>query len=70
MKPNGLGYLTNACVANPKSLDVAIWKVGGVAVALRLVELAQTPEQLYTTIRLFVEIVGQSWRNSEDTGGC
>jgi hypothetical protein len=67
-RPNGLGHLSEACVSNPKSLDVALFKIGGVAVALRLVELATTPRQLMTTIQLFVEVIGHSWRNSEDTG--
>lgn len=65
---HGLGQLTEACVANPKSLDVAIWKIGGIAVALRLVELASSEKQLETTVLLFVEVIGQSWRNSEDAG--
>lgn len=65
---HGLGQLTEACVANPKSLDVAVWKIGGIAVALRLVELASSEKQLETTVQLFVEVIGQSWRNSEDAG--
>ncbi|KAM0748128.1 beach-domain-containing protein [Meredithblackwellia eburnea MCA 4105] len=66
--PHGLGHLDGQpCIANPKGLDVAIWKIGGVPVALRLVELARTPHQLTLAVQLFVELVSQSWRNSEDT---
>lgn len=68
MLMHGLGQLSEACVANPKPLDVALWKIGGIAVALRLVELATTEKQLETTVQLFVEVIGESWRNSEDAG--
>ena len=67
---HGLGQLSEVCVANPKPLDVAIWKVGGIAVALRLIELAKTEKQLETTVQLFIEVVRESWRNSEDAGEC
>jgi hypothetical protein len=68
VQPHGLGRLEgDPCVANPNGLDVAIWKVGGVAMALRLVELSTTPAQLSQTVALFIELVDQSWRNSEDT---
>ncbi|KAK4701644.1 hypothetical protein P7C70_g4583, partial [Phenoliferia sp. Uapishka_3] len=68
VQPHGLGHLEGEpCIANPKGLDVAIWKIGGVPVALRLVELANTPEQLTQAIQLFVELISHSWRNSEDT---
>lgn len=66
--PHGLGHLNgDPVVANPKGIDVALWKLGGVPVALRLVELAKTPKQLTQTVKLFIELVGHSWRNSEDT---
>ncbi|KAL8292462.1 hypothetical protein RQP46_001074 [Phenoliferia psychrophenolica] len=68
VQPHGLAMLEGEpCIANPQGLDVAIWKIGGVAVALRLVELASTSEQLKQAIQLFVELVSESWRNSEDT---
>ena len=68
VQPHGLGHLEGEpCIANPKGLDVAIWKIGGVPVALRLVELASTAAQLTAAVQLFVELVNHSWRNSEDT---
>lgn len=68
VRPHGLGHLDgDPCVANPQGLDVGICKIGGVAVALRLVELARTGGQLTMAVELFVELVSESWRNAEDT---
>ncbi|KAK4047538.1 beige protein-like 1 [Microbotryomycetes sp. JL201] len=64
--PEGVADLSEACVGVPKSLDEAIWTVGGVSVVLRLIEVARTESQLDLAVKLFVEVIGQSWRNSED----
>lgn len=67
MELHGLGFLEGApCASNPRSLDVAIWKIGGAPVLLRLVELAQTSLELTLAVRLFYEFVSESWRNSDD----
>lgn len=68
VRPHVLAYLESASVALVQPLDVGLWKIGGVSIILRLVELASTPEQVRDAVKLFVEIVGQSWRNSEDAG--
>ncbi|KAM0788066.1 hypothetical protein ACM66B_001237 [Microbotryomycetes sp. NB124-2] len=62
----GVAYLSEACVGVPKSMDEGIWTVGGMSVVLRIVEACQTEKQLELAIKLFVEVIGKSWRNSED----
>lgn len=65
---HGLGQLAEACVVNPKQLDVGVWKVGGVMAALRLVELANSERALEKAVELLCDVIGQSWRSSEDAG--
>ncbi|SGY50147.1 BQ5605_C001g00859 [Microbotryum silenes-dioicae] len=66
LMPNGLGHLTQAHACNPRGLDAAVWKIGGVSVVTKLIELSKTSAQLATTVQLFVECIQDSWRNSED----
>ncbi|SCV71197.1 BQ2448_2785 [Microbotryum intermedium] len=66
LMPNGLGHLTQAHACNPRGLDAAVWKIGGVSVVTKLIELSATSAQLATTVQLFVECIQDSWRNSED----
>lgn len=53
-------------VHNPLCLDEAMFVVGGPAVALKIVELASTPEELLSAISLLVESVRESWKASEE----
>ncbi|EJC99617.1 beach-domain-containing protein [Fomitiporia mediterranea MF3/22] len=47
-------------------LDTALWKIGGAAVTLRLVELASTPHELSRTLGIFADGSRNSWQMSED----
>ncbi|KAJ3506661.1 hypothetical protein NLJ89_g6748 [Agrocybe chaxingu] len=53
-------------VVKAESLDVALWKIGGARVALRLVELAETPHELSRTLGILTDGLKNSWQNSED----
>lgn len=51
---------------NPLCLDETMFVAGGPAVALKIVELASTPEELLSAISLLVESVRESWKASEE----
>ncbi|KAJ9101867.1 hypothetical protein QFC21_003207, partial [Naganishia friedmannii] len=53
-------------VYNPMCLDEAMFAVGGPAVALKLAELASSPEELQSAISLLAECVKESWKASEE----
>ncbi|KDR79337.1 hypothetical protein GALMADRAFT_223566 [Galerina marginata CBS 339.88] len=53
-------------VVKAESLDVALWKIGGAAVGLRLVQLASTPHELSRTLGILTDGLKNSWQNSED----
>lgn len=50
----------------PQPLDEMIWKLGGCAILLKLIFDADTAGTLAKTLRLFLQLVSQSWRLSED----
>ncbi|GHJ86512.1 hypothetical protein NliqN6_2914 [Naganishia liquefaciens] len=50
----------------PLFLDEAMFIAGGPAIALKIVELASTPEELLSAISLLVESVRESWKASEE----
>lgn len=50
----------------PRPLDEMIWKLGGCAILLKFISDAETPEMLTKSLRLFLQLVSQSWRLSED----
>ncbi|KAH7092832.1 beach-domain-containing protein [Auriculariales sp. MPI-PUGE-AT-0066] len=52
--------------AKPQCLDVSLWQVGGPAVTLRLVELAESPQDLCNTLSILCDGLRTSWQNSED----
>ncbi|CAI2171444.1 16368_t:CDS:10 [Funneliformis geosporum] len=65
--PHGLAYLYgNPVTAIPYGMDDSIWKIGGSAVVLRLIERAETAKDLYKTVCILIELIRFSWRNSED----
>ncbi|RUS32592.1 hypothetical protein BC938DRAFT_475000 [Jimgerdemannia flammicorona] len=80
--PEGTATLMgDPVVAYPSGLDDSIWKIGGCAVALKLVERAEvgavgcwlddggvcvTPLSLHKAVAILFELVRYSWRNSED----
>ncbi|KAG2136966.1 uncharacterized protein EDB93DRAFT_1253823 [Suillus bovinus] len=49
-----------------QSLDLAVWKIGGAALLLRLVALAQTPHELSRALSVFSDCLRNSWQNSDD----
>ncbi|TKY89529.1 hypothetical protein EX895_001314 [Sporisorium graminicola] len=54
----------------PQPLDEMIWKLGGCAILLRLIADSETPDTLAKTLRLFLQLISQSWRLSEDVERC
>ncbi|CAG8445955.1 14997_t:CDS:10 [Cetraspora pellucida] len=65
--PHGLAYLQGDPVtAVPYGMDDSIWKIGGSSVVLRLIERAETTEDLYKTVCTLIELIRFNWRNSED----
>ncbi|KAG6831011.1 hypothetical protein H0H92_013198 [Tricholoma furcatifolium] len=47
-------------------LDMAMWKIGGAAVALRLVQAANTQHEVSRALGVFADGLKNSWQNSED----
>lgn len=47
-------------------LDLAVWRIGGAALLLRLVALAQTPHELSRALSVFSDCLRNSWQNSDD----
>ncbi|ESK93353.1 beige beach domain-containing protein [Moniliophthora roreri MCA 2997] len=47
-------------------LDNALWKIGGTAVTLRLVQVASTPHELSRALAILSDGIRNSWQNSED----
>ncbi|KAG2135261.1 hypothetical protein DEU56DRAFT_888131 [Suillus clintonianus] len=47
-------------------LDLAVWSIGGAALLLRLVALAQTPHELSKALNVFSDCLRNSWQNSYD----
>ncbi|KAL0082182.1 hypothetical protein J3Q64DRAFT_1634350, partial [Phycomyces blakesleeanus] len=62
-----MGHLDgHPVLAYPFGLDEAIWKIGGCAVALKLIERSETSATLCKTTSILFEMIRYSWRNSED----
>ncbi|KAG7089658.1 hypothetical protein E1B28_011318 [Marasmius oreades] len=53
-------------VIKAECLDMTLWKLGGTAVTLRLVQLAASPHELSRTLSIFSDSIRNSWCNSED----
>ncbi|RXW16665.1 hypothetical protein EST38_g9189, partial [Candolleomyces aberdarensis] len=53
-------------VVKAACLDSALWKIGGAAVALKLVQLAKTPHELSRSLGILVDGLRNNWQNSED----
>ncbi|KAL5513687.1 BPH1 [Sanghuangporus vaninii] len=49
-----------------ESLDTALWRIGGAAAALRIVELATTSHELSRALGIFTDSARNSWQMSED----
>jgi hypothetical protein len=63
----GFGRLSgNPVVVVPQALDDAIWRIGGcAAVGLKLVQSAETLDDLLRSVRILLEAVEGNWRNCE-----
>ncbi|PCH37188.1 beach-domain-containing protein [Wolfiporia cocos MD-104 SS10] len=53
-------------VVKSTALDLAMWKIGGAAVALRLVQLANSAHEVSRAIGILADGLRNSWQNSED----
>ncbi|KAG6843353.1 hypothetical protein H0H93_001298 [Arthromyces matolae] len=53
-------------VVKAACLDMALWKIGGAAVALRLVQVANTQHELSRALGVLSDGLRNSWQNSED----
>ncbi|ORE05463.1 hypothetical protein BCV72DRAFT_250593 [Rhizopus microsporus var. microsporus] len=70
-RPNSMGYLIGELiVAYPLGLDESICKIGGCAVALKLIEYSQTAQNLCKATAFLFETIRYSWRNSADMERC
>ncbi|KAJ7709309.1 hypothetical protein B0H16DRAFT_1822009 [Mycena metata] len=47
-------------------LDTSLWKIGGAAVPLRLLQVANTPHEVSRVLGVLVDGLRNSWQNSED----
>lgn len=47
-------------------VDSALWKIGGAAVALQLVQAARTPHELSRALGVLCDGLKNNWQNSED----
>ncbi|KAJ4474264.1 hypothetical protein J3R30DRAFT_3295344 [Lentinula aciculospora] len=65
---SGRDFIVNGdvYVMKAKCLDNALWRVGGAAVALRLVQVAKSPHELSRALGVVTDGMKNSWQNSED----
>jgi hypothetical protein len=63
----GFGRLSgDPVVVVPSALDDAIWRIGGcVAVGIKLIQLAQTLDNVIRAVKILLEAVAGNWRNCE-----
>lgn len=54
--------LTSCC----QPLDLAVWRIGGAALLLRLIALAQTTHELSRALSVFSDCLRNCWQNSDD----
>ncbi|KAJ7151346.1 beach-domain-containing protein [Mycena crocata] len=47
-------------------LDMSLWKIGGAAVPLQLLQVANTPHEVSRALGVLVDGLRNSWQNSED----
>ncbi|KAL5530973.1 hypothetical protein ACEPAG_3849 [Sanghuangporus baumii] len=61
-----LGIAGDVVPVLAESLDTALWRIGGAAAALRIVELATTSHELSRALGIFTDSARYSWQMSED----
>ncbi|KAF5360312.1 hypothetical protein D9758_009126 [Tetrapyrgos nigripes] len=47
-------------------LDAALWKIGGISVALRLIQVANTAHEVSRALSVLTDGLKNNWQNSED----
>ncbi|EGO20076.1 hypothetical protein SERLADRAFT_374121 [Serpula lacrymans var. lacrymans S7.9] len=62
------GFVAEGSVlaVHSRPLDLSLWKIGGVALILRLLDLAKTSHELSRTIGALCDSLRNSWQNSEE----
>lgn len=67
IRPNGTAILTGGpVVVVPQAVDNALWRLGGcAAIGLKLVQSAQSKEDIIRSVKILFQSVRDSWRNSE-----
>ncbi|TBU31477.1 beach-domain-containing protein [Dichomitus squalens] len=65
-EPNDAALDSDVFVARSDGLDLAMWEIGGAAVALRLVQLAQNQHEVSRALGVLTDGLRNSWQNSED----
>jgi len=65
--PNGVASLKGGpVVIVPQALDDAMWRLGGcTAIGMKLVDAANSREDIVRAVQIFFESIKGSWRNSE-----
>ncbi len=63
---NDAAMESDVFLAQCNGLDLAMWEIGGAAVALRLVQLAQNAHELSRALGVLTDGLRNSWQNSED----
>ncbi|KAJ7639738.1 beach-domain-containing protein [Mycena polygramma] len=53
-------------VVKAACLDLSLWKIGGAAVPLRLLQVANTPHEVSRALGILMDGLRNSWQNSED----
>ncbi|KAG7440786.1 beach-domain-containing protein [Guyanagaster necrorhizus] len=56
----------DVAVVKAACLDMSLWKIGGVAVPLRLLQVAKTPHEISGALSILTDSLRNSWQNSED----
>lgn len=65
-EPHDAAMENDVFVARCNGLDLAMWEIGGAAVALRLVQLAQNQHEVSRALGVLTDGLRNSWQNSED----
>ncbi|KAF9029661.1 hypothetical protein BDZ89DRAFT_1159737 [Hymenopellis radicata] len=53
-------------VVKAACLDSSLWKIGGTAIRLHLLQLAKSPHEISRTLSILTDCIRNSWENSED----
>ncbi|KAF7982777.1 hypothetical protein HWV62_26692 [Athelia sp. TMB] len=64
--PHVMELLGNIVTTDAACLDTSVWKIGGVAICLKLVQLAHTSHELSRTLAILTDGLRNNWQNSED----